>query len=105
MAVVLRLRRMGTTKRAFYRIVATDASMPRDGRFLEIVGYYNPLTNPATIKINEEKAVSWINKGAKPSEAVKDLFKKTGLLKNLHESKVKAKTKVPKENPAEEKSE
>ena len=75
MAVKLRLRRMGAKKRPFYRIVAADSRSPRDGRFIEIIGTYNPLTSPAEIKIDEEKALKWLKEGAKPSDTVRDLFK------------------------------
>ena len=76
MAVVLRLKRMGANKKPFYRIVATERSSPRDGRFIEEIGYYDPKKNPAVIKINEERALYWLKNGAKPSVTVKSLLKK-----------------------------
>ncbi|PIU42041.1 MAG: 30S ribosomal protein S16 [Candidatus Omnitrophica bacterium CG07_land_8_20_14_0_80_42_15] len=79
MAVVIRLRRMGTNKRPFNRVVVADSRSSRDGRFLEGIGYYNPLTNPAQIKIDAERAKHWVKAGAKPSVAVKNLFKKAGI--------------------------
>ena len=87
MAVKLRLRRMGATKRPFYRIIAADSRSPRDGRFIEIVGTYNPLTEPAEVKIDEELALKWLNDGAKPSDTVRDLFSKSGILTKFHEQR------------------
>lgn len=75
MAVKIRLRRMGTNKKPFYRIVATDSRFPRDGRFIEILGFYNPKTSPKQIKIEKEKVISWLRKGAKMSQTVERLFK------------------------------
>ncbi len=74
--VKLRLQRFGSKKRPFYRIVAADVKAPRDGKFLEIIGTYDPLTEPATVKIDKEKALKWLNDGAKPTDTVKSLFKK-----------------------------
>lgn len=81
MAVKIRLRRMGAHKAPFYRIVVADSESPRDGRFIEEIGYYNPLTEPATIKIDEEKATKWVANGAQPTDVVKRLFDKAGLNK------------------------
>ena len=78
--VKIRLRRMGSKKNAFYRVVVADSRSPRDGRFIEELGYYNPLTDPATIKINEEQAKKWIADGAQPTETVRSIFKKSGLI-------------------------
>ncbi len=80
MAVKIRLRRMGAKKAPFYRVVVADSRYPRDGRFIEEIGYYNPLTNPAEIKIDGEKAKSWIANGAQPTETVKALLKKSEIL-------------------------
>ncbi len=80
MAVKLRLRRMGRKKRPFYRIVAADARSPRDGRFIEEIGYYNPLTDPATIEVKEERALYWLGVGAIPTPTVKSLFRKKGII-------------------------
>ena len=74
--VKIRLQRFGSKKRPFYRIVAADVRAPRDGKFLDIIGTYDPLTEPATVKIDKEKALKWLNDGAKPTETVKSLFKK-----------------------------
>ncbi len=87
MAVKLRLKRMGAKKRPFYRIVAADARSPRDGRFLETVGTYNPITNPAETKIDEEKAMYWLNNGAIPTETVRNIFSKEGIMKKFAENK------------------
>lgn len=86
MAVRIRLTRMGTKKRPFYRIIAADSRMPRNGRFLEILGTYNPLKEPAEIKLDSEKVLSWIRKGAQPSETVKGLLKKAGVLSQPEEA-------------------
>ena len=74
MAVSIRLRRMGSSKRPSYRVVVADSRSPRDGRFIEIIGHYNPLTEPPTVKIDREKARGWIAKGAQPSNTVKRLM-------------------------------
>ena len=87
MAVKIRLTRMGAKKRPSYRIVATDTRSPRDGKYLELIGFYNPLSNPAEIKINEEVAMKWINNGAILTDTVKDLFKKAGIMKKIHEER------------------
>ena len=78
--VKMRLRRMGSKKNPFYRIVVADVKAPRDGSFIEEVGYYNPLTNPAEIKIDAEKAKKWLDNGAQPTETVKSLLKKSGIV-------------------------
>ena len=87
MAVRIRLKRMGAKKTPFYRVVVADARSPRDGRFIEEIGYYNPLTDPAQIKIDEEKALKWLATGAQPSDTVRSLFRKAGILKKVHEAK------------------
>ncbi len=79
MAVKIRLRRIGAKKAPFYRVIVADSRSPRDGRFIEEIGYYNPLTEPAEIKINAEKAKAWISNGAQPTETVKALLKKSGI--------------------------
>jgi len=76
----MRLRRMGAKKAPFYRVIVADSRSPRDGRFIEEIGYYNPLTNPAEIKIDGEKAKKWIANGAQPTETVKSLLKKSGIV-------------------------
>ena len=79
MAVVLRMTRRGTKKKPFYRIVAADSRSPRDGKFLEMLGTYDPLKSENNIKIDSEKVASWVKKGAKPSETVASLLKKAGV--------------------------
>ena len=79
MAVKIRLRRTGAKKAPSYRVVVADSRYPRDGRFIEELGYYNPLTEPSTIKIDLEKAANWIANGAQPTDTVKVLLKKAGL--------------------------
>ncbi|MBE6662981.1 MAG: 30S ribosomal protein S16 [Ruminococcaceae bacterium] len=81
MAVKMRLRRMGAKKAPFYRVVVADERAPRDGKFIDEVGYYNPLTEPADIKFNVEKTEKWLNDGAQPTETVKSLLKKSGIVK------------------------
>ena len=89
MAVKLRLTRMGKKKQPMYRVVATDSRTKRDGEYIELVGTYNPLTKPATIKLNEEIALKWLNNGAIPSDTVKNLFKDAGIMKKFADSKNK----------------
>lgn len=79
MSVKIRLRRLGAKKAPFYRVVVADSRYPRDGRFIEELGYYNPLTTPVEIKIDSEKAKKWIANGAQPTETVKSLLKKAGI--------------------------
>jgi small subunit ribosomal protein S16 len=83
MAVKIRLRRMGAKKAPFYRLVVADSRSPRDGRFIEEIGYYNPTTEPTTIKIDEEKAAQWVKNGAQPSDIVKRLFDRAGISEKL----------------------
>ena len=78
--VKMRLKRLGAKKAPFYRVIVADSRSPRDGRFIDEVGYYNPMTNPAEIKIDAEKAKSWIANGAQPTETVKALLKKSGIV-------------------------
>ena len=78
--VKIRLRRMGANKKPFYRVIVADARSSRDGRFIEELGYYNPLTHPAEIKLDSEKAKKWLENGAQPTETVRSLFKKAGIL-------------------------
>ncbi|MCI9256249.1 30S ribosomal protein S16 [Oscillospiraceae bacterium 42-9] len=80
MAVKIRLRRMGAKKNPFYRIVVADSRFPRDGRFIEEIGYYNPMEEPSVVKLDPEKAKKWIENGAQPTDTVRDLFKKHGII-------------------------
>jgi small subunit ribosomal protein S16 len=79
MAVRIRLKRVGAKKRPFYRIVVADSRSPRDGAFIDEIGYYNPTTEPTTLKIDSEKAQEWLQKGAQPSDTVKALMVKAGI--------------------------
>lgn len=80
MAVKIRLRRMGAKKAPFYRVVVADSRYPRDGRFIEQVGTYNPLTEPATVELDAEKVTKWIANGAQPTDTVKRLLKNKGII-------------------------
>lgn len=80
MAVKIRLRRIGAKKSPFYRIVVADSRYPRDGRFIEEIGYYDPTTEPTTLKVDAEKVQKWVSTGAQPTDTVKELFKKNGVL-------------------------
>lgn len=80
MAVKIRLRRMGAKKNPFYRIVVADLRYPRDGRFIEEIGTYDPLKTPADVKIDADKAKQWIANGAQPTDTVKDILKKSGVI-------------------------
>jgi small subunit ribosomal protein S16 len=79
MAVKLRLQRFGAKKKPIYRLVAADSRVKRDGKYLEIIGQYNPLTQPATVKIDEEKARKWLDEGAQMTDTVKNLFSEAGI--------------------------
>ena len=98
MAVKIRLRRMGAKRRPFYRIVVADSRYPRDGRFIEEIGYYNPIVEPAEIKVDKESAMKWLKNGATPTDTVRDILSKQGLMKEFHESKF-AKKEVKAEKP------
>ena len=89
MAVKIRLTRMGAKKRPMYRIVASDSRRPRDGEYLELIGTYNPVATPADVKIDEEKALKWLSTGAIPSDTVRSIFSKAGIMTKFAESKVK----------------
>ncbi|WP_243289900.1 30S ribosomal protein S16 [Bacillus sp. FJAT-47783] len=87
MAVKIRLKRMGAKKSPFYRIVVADSRSPRDGRFIETVGTYNPVSEPAEVKIDEDLALKWLQNGAKPSDTVRNLFSKQGIMEKFHNAK------------------
>ncbi|EPR26517.1 SSU ribosomal protein S16P [Geobacillus sp. WSUCF1] len=87
MAVKIRLKRMGTKKKPFYRIVVADSRSPRDGRFIETIGTYDPVAEPAQVKIDEELALKWLQNGAKPSDTVRSLLSKQGILEKFHNLK------------------
>ena len=78
--VKIRLRRMGAKKAPFYRVVVADSRFPRDGRFIEEIGYYDPMKQPAEIKVNNEKAAQWMKNGAQPTDTVRILLKKSGAI-------------------------
>ncbi len=87
MAVKLRLKRMGKKKAPFYRIVAADSRSPRDGRFIETIGTYNPTTVPAQVTLDAELAMKWLNNGAQPSDTVRNILSKQGIMKRFHDEK------------------
>jgi len=87
MAVKLRLKRMGAKKAPFYRIVAADSRSPRDGRFIEQLGTYDPKTNPATVNLKEEEILKWLGNGAQPTDTVRSLLSKAGIMKKFADSK------------------
>lgn len=87
MAVKIRLKRMGAKQNPFYRVVVADSRYPRDGRFIEAIGYYNPSTKPADVKIDSEAALKWLSNGAQPSDTVRNLLSEAGVLKAFHDLK------------------
>ena len=87
MAVKIRLTRMGAKKNPFYRIVVADSRSPRDGRFIEILGNYDSTKEPAVINVDEEKAIDWMSKGAQPTDTVRSLFSKKGIMAKFDEKK------------------
>ena len=87
MTVKIRLNRMGAKKNPFYRIVVADSRAPRDGRFIEVLGNYDPSQNPAVVNVDEEKVLDWMGKGAQPTDTVKNLFSKKGLMAKFAEAK------------------
>ncbi|MFD1417237.1 30S ribosomal protein S16 [Companilactobacillus keshanensis] len=87
MSVKIRMKRMGSKLRPFYRIVVADSRAPRDGRFIEQVGYYNPIAQPEEIKLDDDKIMDWLQKGAQPSDTVRTLLKTHGIMQKYHESK------------------
>ena len=87
MAVKLRLTRMGAKKAPRYRIVAADSRAARDGRFIEIIGYYDPTTEPETVKVDAEKAIDWMKKGAQPSDTVRNILSRQGIMKKYNDEK------------------
>ena len=87
MAVKLRLKRMGSKQKPFYRIVAADARSPRDGRFIETVGTYNPIKKPAEVKVDEALALKWLNNGAIPTDTVRSILSKEGIMAKYAEQK------------------
>jgi len=93
MTVKIRLKRVGKTKQPSYRVVVADSRSPRDGRIIENLGWYNPLTEPSTINVNEEKVLNWLKNGAQPTESVSILLKRVGVIDRFEQSK--ASTSAP----------
>ena len=93
MAVKLLLKRTGAKKAPRYRIVAADSRFPRDGRDIETIGYINPTTDPETVVLDAEKALDWLNKGAQPSDTVRNILSRQGVMKRFHDQKAAAKAK------------
>ncbi|MDY4697044.1 30S ribosomal protein S16 [Selenomonas montiformis] len=89
MAVKIRLNRMGAKKNPFYRIVVADSRAPRDGRFIEILGNYDPSQTPALVNVDEDKVLDWMNKGAQPTDTVKNLLSKQGIMAKFADAKAK----------------
>lgn len=87
MAVKIRLKRMGSKQSPFYRIVVADSRFPRDGRFIEAVGYYNPTVNPVDVKVDNEAALKWLRNGAQPSDTVRNILSQAGVMKQFHDEK------------------
>lgn len=87
MSVKIRLKRMGSKRRPYYRIVVADSRSPRDGRFIETVGTYNPLTEPETVTLKEDQIMKWLGNGAQPSDTVRNILSKQGVMKKVHEAK------------------
>jgi len=87
MAVKLRLKRMGSKQKPFYRIVASDSRSPRDGKFIELIGTYNPIKGQEVVTVDEEKALKWLNNGAEPTDTVRNILSKQGIMKKYAESK------------------
>ena len=87
MAVKIRLKRMGSKKKPFYRMVVADSRSPRDGRYIEVVGTYNPLTNPAQVTVKEEEILNWLSQGAQPSDTVRNILSREGIMQKNHEAK------------------
>lgn len=94
MAVKLRLKRMGAKKAPRYRIVAADSRFARDGREIETIGHINPTTEPETVVVNEENALNWLRNGAQPSDTVRNILSRQGIMKKFHDEKVAAKKKA-----------
>lgn len=87
MAVKIRLKRMGSKRKPFYRIVVADSRSPRDGRFIEEIGYYNPVVEPVQVKIDEESVLRWLSNGAQPSDTVRNILSREGIMQKFHDSK------------------
>jgi small subunit ribosomal protein S16 len=97
LATKIRLKRTGAKKRPSYRVVVADARAPRDGKFVDTLGYYDPLTNPPTIQVDAEKALLWLSRGAQPTDTVRSLFRRAGVLKLQDERRLAAAAPVAEE--------
>ena len=104
MAVRIRLRRMGSKKHPFYRIVAADSRFQREGRFLEICGYYDPMENPYKLHVEREKVLNWLQKGAQMTNTVENLLRKEGIVQEFNQEKVSAKSSKKSIKTAESKA-
>jgi len=102
MAVKIRLRRMGAQKQPHYRVVVADSRQPRDGKFIEIIGHYHPLKNPAEVVIKDERALYWLERGALPTETTRSLLRKAGIWARFAEAKAARKPKREAAEPAAE---
>ena len=91
MAVKIRLKRIGAKKQPYFRVVVADSRSPRDGRFIEEIGFYNPISEPADIRLDVEKAEQWMKNGAQPTDTVRDILSRQGVMKKHHENKLEAK--------------
>lgn len=87
MSVKIRMKRMGSKRKPFYRIVVADSRAPRDGRFIQEVGYYNPISEPVQLKLEEDVILDWLQKGAQPSDTVRNLLSSKGIMKKYHEAR------------------
>ncbi|WP_027107530.1 30S ribosomal protein S16 [Lacticigenium naphthae] len=87
MAVKIRLKRMGSKRNPFYRMVVADSRSPRDGRYIETVGTYNPVSEPVAIRVDEDLVMKWLNNGAKPSDTVRNILSREGIMQKFHEAK------------------
>ena len=103
MAVKIRLRRMGSKKHPFYRIVAADSRFQREGRFLEICGYYDPMENPYKLHVEQEKVLNWLRKGAQMTNTVESLLRKEGIVQKFNQEKISAKSSKKSKKKAETK--
>ncbi|MCH4058082.1 MULTISPECIES: 30S ribosomal protein S16 [Lapidilactobacillus] len=91
MTVKIRMRRMGSKRKPFYRLVVADSRAPRDGRFIQEVGYYNPISEPVQLKLDEDVILDWLQKGAQPSDTVRNLLSTQGIMKKYHEARFEKK--------------
>lgn len=87
MSVKIRMKRMGSKRKPFYRIVVADSRAPRDGRFIQEVGYYNPISEPVQLKLDEDIILDWLQKGAQPSDTVRNLLSSKGIMQKYHEAR------------------